>query len=36
MAKASDLEEYFEVKRARFQNKETGKRDEGIEIISLK
>ena len=36
MAKASDIEEYFEVKRARFQNKETGKRDEGLEIISLK
>ena len=35
-AKSNDLEEYFEVKRARFQNKETGKRDEGIEIINIK
>ena len=35
-AKSNDLEEYFEVKRARFQNKETGKRDEGIEIVNIK
>ena len=32
-AKASDLEEYFELKTCLIPNKETGKRDNGFEII---
>jgi len=32
-AKASDLEEYFELKSCLISNKETGKRDNGFEII---
>ena len=35
-AKASDLEEYFILNRVKISNKETGKRDEGFEIIQLK
>lgn len=31
--KASDLEEYFEIKDTKVQNKETGKRDHGFEIL---
>lgn len=34
--KASDLEEYFDLKSCLIQNKETGKRDNGFEIIKLK
>ncbi len=36
VAKASDLEEYFEIKLVKILNKETGKRDAGFEIINLK
>ena len=35
-AKASDLEEYFELSPCLIQNKETGKRDHGFEIIKKK
>ncbi len=34
--KASDLEYYFEIKDCLIQNKETGKRDKGFEIIKKK
>lgn len=34
--KASDLEEYFEIKPCQITNKETGKRDNGFEIIKKK
>lgn len=34
--KANDLEEYFEIKPCLIQNKETGKRDNGFEIIKKK
>lgn len=34
--KATDLEEWFEIKPAKILNKETGKRDMGFEIISIK
>ena len=36
IAKASDLEEYFILNRVKISNKETGKRDEGFEIINIK
>ncbi len=36
VAKANDLEEYFEIKEIKIQNKETGKRDAGFEIIKKK
>lgn len=35
-AKASDLEDYFEIKECKIQNSETGKRDAGFEIIKKK
>jgi len=35
-AKASDLEEYFELRPCKISNPETGKRDAGFEIISRK
>ena len=34
--KASDLEEYFEIKECRVLNSDTGKRDAGFEIIKIK
>ena len=34
--KANDLEEYFEIKSCLIPNKETGKRDNGFEIIKIK
>ena len=34
--KASDLEDYFEIKVCQITNKETGKRDNGFEIIKIK
>ena len=34
--KASDLEEYFELRPCQITNKETGKRDNGFEIIKKK
>lgn len=35
-AKASDLEEWYDIKVVRILNKSTGKRDSGFEILSLK
>ncbi len=35
-AKASDLEEYFILKRIKISNKVTNKRDEGFEIVQIK
>jgi hypothetical protein len=35
-AKASDLDEYFEVKECKILNKETGKYDRGFELIKRK
>ena len=35
-AKASDLEEYFELKPAKITNQQTKTRDAGFEIIQLK
>ena len=34
--KASDLEQWFEIKSCKIQNKQTGKRDHGFEIIKKK
>ena len=34
--KASDLEEYFELRSCQIKNKETGKKDHGFEIIKIK
>ena len=34
--KATDLENYFEVKRVQITNKETGKKDHGFKLISKK
>ena len=34
--KATDLEEYFVLRKCQFVDKELGKRVEGFEIISLK
>ena len=36
VAKANDLEDYFEIKECKIQNSETGKRDAGFEIIRKK
>lgn len=35
-AKANDLEDYFEIKECKIQNKETGRRDAGFEILGIK
>ena len=34
--KASDIENYFNTKRASFYNKVTGKRENGFKLISIK
>ena len=34
--KASDLEEYFELRSCQIKNKETGKKDHGFEILKKK
>ena len=34
--KASDIEEWFEIKRVNIQNLKTGKRDNGFELLSVK